>query len=70
MLIEIYVNGDWDASLENDSKVTIFNRGIVYQLDDSLYDYFIKNLEEKGYDCYFCPQLFRHPDWNGIIENI
>lgn len=68
MLVRIYVNGTWDASLENNSEVIIFDKGIVYELDDSIYNSFIDKLEEDGYDCYFCPELFNHPKWNGVIK--
>ena len=68
MLINVYVNGDWDTSLETQKEVVIFNRGIIYQMDEKLFDSFIDELEKEGYDCYFCPELFKHPDWNGIIK--
>jgi len=68
-MIDIYVNGDWNTSLEESEKhVTIFNRGDRYQMNVHMYDEFIDKLEETGYDCYFCPQLFSHPEWNGIIK--
>ncbi len=68
MLVEIYVNGDWNTSLEDNNEVVIYDKGTVYKLDDSLYDSFIDKLEDEGYDCYFCPELFKHPEWNGIIK--
>ena len=68
MLVKIYVNGTWDTSLENNSEVIIFDKGIVYELDDSIYNSFIDKLEKDGYDCYLCPELFNHPEWNGIIK--
>jgi len=68
MLVNVYVNGDWDTSFETQKEVRIFNRGIVYQIDEKLFDSFIDELEREGYDCYFCPELFRNPDWNGIIK--
>jgi len=70
MLLEVYVNGHWDADLIGSDHVTIYDKGIVYQLDDSLYDKFIDSLETEGFDCYFCPQLFKNPNWNGIIKHI
>ena len=41
MLINVYVNGDWDTSLETQKEVVIFNRGIIYQMDEKLFDSFI-----------------------------
>ena len=67
-MITVYLNGDWDASLEVNKSVTIYEKGQVFKMDKSLFDKFIDDLEEKGFDCYFSPELFRHPEWNGIIE--
>jgi len=68
MLIDIYVNGEWDTSLELHKEVVVYNKGMVYQMDQSLYEGFIDQLENWGFDCYLCPQLFSHPEWNGIIK--
>jgi len=67
-MIEVYVNGDWDASLEDSKEVIVWELGTVYQMKKEMFGDFIDNLEEDGYDCYFCPQLFSHPNWNGIIK--
>lgn len=69
-MIEVYVNGEFDTSLEDreDKTVIIYNKGEVYLMDESLFDKFIDDLEIKGYDCYFSPQLYSHPEWNGIIK--
>ena len=69
MLIDVYVNGEWDTNLEDNKtkSVTIYSKGIHYQMDSKLFDNFIDKLENTGYDCYFSPQLFSHPDWDGII---
>ena len=67
MLVDVYVNGNWDASCEIFKEVRVWVKGSVYQMDSNLFDKFIDNLEETGFDNYFCPQLFKNPDWNGII---
>ena len=46
MLINVYVNGDWDTSLETQKEVVIFNRGIIYQMDEKLFDSFIDELKK------------------------
>jgi hypothetical protein len=67
-LIEIYVNGSWNADMETNYHVEIYNKGTVHLMKADLYADFIDDLEEHGFDNYFCPQLFSHPDWNGIIQ--
>ena len=68
-MINVYVNGNWNTYLDGSIKyVTIFDKGECYQMDMYLYDKFIDDLEVTGYDCYFCPELFSHPEWNGIIK--
>ena len=71
-LIRIYINGDFCTSLEDreDKSVYIYNKGQEFLIKQSLYDKFIDDLEENGYDCYLCPDLFIHPEWNGIIKFI
>jgi hypothetical protein len=32
-----------------------------------MYEQYIDDLEERGYDCYFCPEMYMHPQWNGEI---
>lgn len=66
-LIEVYVNGNWDADMEINYHVEIYNKGKVHLIKADMYNDFIDDLEEHGFDNYFCPQLFEHPDWNGII---
>ena len=70
MLVDVFVNGQWNASCQNkeDSSVIIYELGMVYQMDSSKFNGFVDKLEEEGFDCYLCPQLFSHPDWNGIIK--
>jgi len=68
MMIDVYVNGEWDISFKLHKEVVIYNKGQVFKMDKSLFDKFIDDLENEGYDCYFSPQLFRNPDWNGIIK--
>lgn len=68
-MIDVYVDGNWNTFLDSSAKhVTVFDKGKHYQMDEGVYGNFIDELEEKGYDCYFCPQLFSHPEWNGIIK--
>lgn len=69
-VIEVYVNGTWDCSLEESKSVTVYDRGTVYKMSEIHYDKFINQLEENGYDCYFSPELFSHPEWNGVIEYV
>jgi hypothetical protein len=69
-LIEIYVNGDWNTSLEECPHIEIYDKGDIYVIKAELYDKFIDDLEKNGYNCYLCPQLFSHPNWNGIIKHI
>jgi len=70
MIVDVYVNGHWDADLLDGGHVTVYDKGVVYQFDDSLYDAFIDSLETEGFDCYLCPQLLKNPDWNGIIKYV
>lgn len=69
-LITVYVNGTWDVSFEEreDKSIHIYDTGMYFSIKKELYDSFIDSLEDNGFDCYLCPELFKHPDWNGIIE--
>jgi hypothetical protein len=68
--IQVWVNGDWDCSIDEWRSVIVFDKGTVHEMKESDYDNFINQLEEDGFDCYFCPQLFSHPEWNGEIEYV
>ena len=70
MLVTIYLNGVFDTSLEDreDKTVIIYDKGQVYKIQESRYNKFIDDLELNGFDCYFCPELYSHPEWNGIIK--
>jgi hypothetical protein len=69
-LIEIYVDGSWNADFTNFNHIEILEKGKVFLMKLELYDSFIDNLENNGFDNYFCPQLFKHPSWNGVIKYI
>jgi hypothetical protein len=69
-LVTIFLNGDWDTSHEDKgdtSPVRIFDKGEVYKILASDYDQYIDDLEERGYDCYLCLEMYAHPQWNGEI---
>lgn len=69
-LITIYINGCWDADhtdATDTSPVRIFEKGTVVQVIASQYDQYIEDLEERGYDCYLCPDMYANPKWNGEI---
>jgi hypothetical protein len=65
--IEVWVDGEWDASIETTKDVVVYSKGTVFTIQREDYNSFIDCLENKGYDCYFCPALFSHPDWSGNI---
>lgn len=67
-LVTIFVDGEWDTSHEDKtdkSPVRIFDKGKVYKILASDYDQYIDDLEERGYDCYLCLEMYAHPQWNG-----
>ena len=69
-LINIFLNGAWDADHEDHSDkspVRVYDKGTHVQILESMYDQYIDDLEERGYDCYFCPEMYMHPQWNGEI---
>ena len=69
-LINIFMNGDWDTSHEDrtdKSPIRVFNKGEHVQILKEQYDEYIDALEEKGFDCYLCPEMYAHPQWNGEI---
>lgn len=69
-LINIFLNGDWDARHEDHtgkSPLRIFDEGTRVQILASQYDQYIADLEEKGYDSYLCLEMYSHPQWNGEI---
>jgi hypothetical protein len=69
-LINIFLNGTWEADHEDQtdkSPVRIFDKGTHVQILASMYDQYIDDLEEKGFDNYFCPEMYSHPQWNGEI---
>lgn len=69
-LITVFVDGVWDTALEDreDKTLIIYEIGTLYQMDESLFDSFVDKLEEEGYDCYLSPDIYCHPEWNGIIK--
>jgi hypothetical protein len=70
VLVNIFINGDWDTAHEDKtdkSPVTIFDRGTHIQVLAEQYDQYIRDLKERGYDCYLCPEMYSHPRWNGEI---
>ena len=68
ILINIFINGTWDAEHEADiSPLRIFDKGTHVQILASQYDQYIDDLEEKGVDCYLCPEMYSNPKWNGEI---
>ena len=69
-LINIFINGTWDTSHEDKtdkSPIRIFDKGTHIQILADQYDQYIDDLEEKGYDCYLCLEMYSHPQWNGEI---
>jgi hypothetical protein len=69
-LINIFINGTWDTAHEDStdkSPIRIFDKGTHVQILADQYDQYIDALEEKGYDCYLCPEMYSHPQWNGEI---
>ena len=67
-LINIFINGTWDTSHEDKTdKSPIFDKGTHIQILADQYDQYIDDLEEKGYDCYLCLEMYAHPQWNGEI---
>lgn len=67
-LVNIFIDGEWDCSHEDktdNSPVRIFDKGTHVQIKASDYDQYIDDLEERGYDCYLCPEMYAHPQWNG-----
>lgn len=69
-LINIFINGTWDTAHEDStdkSPVRIFDKGTHVQILADQYDQYIDALEEKGYDCYLCLEMYSHPQWNGEI---
>lgn len=69
-LVNVFVDGTWDCSHEDKigkSPVVVYSKGKHVQMLASQYDAFIDNLEEIKYDCYFCPELYSHPQWNGEV---
>jgi hypothetical protein len=70
ILINIFINGDWDISHEDKpdtSPVIVYDKGTHVQILASQYDQYIDDLEERGYDCYLCPEIYSHPQWNNEI---
>ena len=69
-LINIFINGTWDTAHEDStdkSPVRIFDKGTHVQILANQYDQYIDDLEERGYDCYLCLEMYSHPQWNGEI---
>ena len=69
-LINIFINGNWETSHEDKtdtSPVIIYEIGTHVQILASMYEQYIDDLEERGYDCYFSPEMYMHPQWNGEI---
>ena len=69
-LINIFINGTWDTAHEDStdkSPIRIFDKGTHVQILANQYDQYIDALEEKGYDCYLCLEMYAHPKWNGEI---
>jgi hypothetical protein len=66
-IVDVFVNGTWDAALEKTEQVEIYNVGVVHKIRVGDFDKFIEDLEVDGYDCYLCPALFSHPNWNGTF---
>ncbi len=69
-LINIFINGTWDTAHEDStdkSPVRIFDKGTHVQILADQYDQYIDDLEERGYDCYLCLEMYSHPQWNGEI---
>ena len=70
ILINIFINGTWDTAHEDKSDtspVIVFDKGTHIQILSSQYDQYIEDLEERGYDCYLCLEMYSHPQWNGEI---
>ena len=70
VLINIFINGTWDTSHEyksDTSPVIVYDKGTHVQILASQYDSYINDLEERGYDCYFCPEMYSHPQWDNEI---
>ena len=70
ILINIFINGTWDTAHEDKSDtspVIVFDKGTHIQILSSQYDQYIEGLEERGYDCYLCLEMYSHPQWNGEI---
>jgi len=70
ILINIFINGTWDTAHEDKSylsPVIVYDKGTHVQILASQYDQYIDDLEERGYDCYLCPEMYSHPQWNNEI---
>jgi hypothetical protein len=67
-LVRVFVNGTWESAEETkDGSVIVYDTGTVHEIKEELYDKFIDDLEETGFDNYLCPDLYSHPNWNGKI---
>jgi nucleoid DNA-binding protein len=69
-VINIFLNGEFDTAHEErvgESPVRIYNKGTHVQILEDQFDQYIDGLEESGYESYFCPELYSHPQWNGEI---
>lgn len=70
-LINIYIDGEWDADHNaptDKSPVTIFDKGTHVQILADQYEQYIDDLEGRGHS-YFCPEVYAHPKWNGVIRH-
>jgi hypothetical protein len=71
-LITVYVNGVFCTSLEDreDKSIYIYEIGEKFLIKQNLYNKFVDDLELNGFDCYLCPDIYSHPEWNGTIKFI
>jgi hypothetical protein len=70
ILINIYINGEYNTNHYDNtdtSPVVIEKKGTLVQILASQYNQYIDDLEERGYDSYFCPEMYQNPKWNGEI---
>lgn len=70
ILVNIFIDGSWDTAHEDKtdkSPVRIFDKGTHVQVLAAQYDQYIDDLEKRGFDCYLCPEMYSHPQWNGEI---
>lgn len=70
ILIRIFINGHWETNHEDKtdkSPIRIWDKGTEVHILSEQYNQYIDDLEKRGYDCYLCPEMYSHPQWNGEI---